>query len=273
MTNIQRLFIGSLIAVVYVTYYSIPFSLTSKIGIIGASITPVVYSATSAFHISNREKFEKLVGHSLKGMALLYGLLSLVLVVFSKEVILLWMGEDFYRSIIVLQILSVGMFFDGMSWIFGTFLQGIGKPKAITLVAVIQVPIDILLTWLLIKNFGITGAATAWALLRGIGAGLLYLSCKRFHVLDFRFRINTNYIKGLCLILLILLVNVLLKTLHGASLLFLVVNALILIVGYMFVALNYLLDSTQKRIVIENVKLCISVLLMRKVQGQTVQNT
>lgn len=245
MFNIHSVIIGSLLSVTAVTYFNIPYSLTSKIGIIGACITPVIFPALSVLCGIDREKMLKLFAQSLKYTAILYGLPTLIVILFARQIIVLWLGNDFQQSIIVMRLLTIGMFLGGISWIFSIPIQ-VTNPGFLTVLTLFQAPFYILATWYLTKIFGITGTACAWCLWVATSVIAFCVYLMRKNILVFRPTINGNFIRGLLGIALVLCINTIIKVYFVASIGSAIINASILIAGYSIVTWYYFIDNKYK---------------------------
>ena len=244
--NIHSVIVGSLISLAAITYYNVPWNLTSKVGLVGASITPIIFPLVSLFHGVNEEKSSVLLSNSLKYFMLLYGLPCLVLILFAKDILVFWMGTDFTKSILVMQIMALGIFFAGVSWVFSTFLQ-VYNPKLITLITIIQAPFHVLMTWILTVKFGITGTACAWALLCVLSALVGCTYFVKIKVLKISKKPSLTVTKGLASIFLVVGVIILLKHLMIFSLFSAGVNILILTTGYAIIAWQYFVLEEHKR--------------------------
>jgi O-antigen/teichoic acid export membrane protein len=264
MLNIQNIIIGALISAVAITYYNIPYNLVSKIAIIGGSIAPILFAAVSFLNSRGIEKMHKLSAYSLKYTIIVYGLPALICMLFSKEILILWLGSSFQQSVAVMKILAIGILFSGISWILGTFIQSIGKPKLITIIGMFQFPLDIFITWFLIKHFGILGAAFAWTSLRILTVIIYYILCKRFDILNLTLKITTRFLQGLgYLILLIGLIYIVKYSLY-LSILSALLNILIFIIGYLLIIWNYSIEE-QRKVLFINKFGFVKEMLFRKI--------
>lgn len=243
MLNIQNILIGVLISAAAVTYYNVSYSLVNKMAMIGVSITPIVFSAMSLLYARSKERMPNLARHSLKYTAILYGLPVLIFIWFSKEILFFWMGEGFQQSVGVLKILAIGAFSCGIGMILGACIQGIGKPKVITISALFQLPIDILATWFLTRHFGILGAALAWSSMRIFTVIMYYIFCKSFNILNLNLKINLKSLQAAGWFGLLLVFISISKYYFHSSLGSLVLNVLILTIGYLSIAWQYMIDN------------------------------
>jgi O-antigen/teichoic acid export membrane protein len=175
---LDRFLVGVFLTMSAVAYYTAPYELVSRASIIPSSMMMVLFPAFSSLETIDKERLQNLFIRSFKYLILIMGLVLSIIFVFAREILLLWLGNEFAeKSTIVLQIFSVGVFFSSLAWLSGTLLQGIGKPKVVTIINTLQVPVYILSTWLLIKVIGIEGAALSWTLRVFLTLVLLLFTC------------------------------------------------------------------------------------------------
>ncbi len=175
---LDRFLVGVFLTMSAVTYYTAPYELVNRALIIPSSMMMVLFPAFSSLEAMDREKLQNLFNRALKYLILIMGLIIGIVVVFSREILLLWLGNEFAaKSTIVLQIFSIGVFLSSLAWLSGTLLQGIGKPRVVTVIHVLQVPVYITLTWLLIRTMGIEGAALSWTIRLFLSLFLLLFAC------------------------------------------------------------------------------------------------
>lgn len=89
--------------------------------------------------------------------------LCLTLFAFAPEILSLWLGGEFATAGMALRILTVGVFFNGLAHLPLALLYGSNRPDIPAKINVVQAVLYIPLTLALVKTFGITGAAIAWA--------------------------------------------------------------------------------------------------------------
>jgi O-antigen/teichoic acid export membrane protein len=161
-----------------VAYYTAPYELVSRASIIPSSMMMVLFPAFSSLETIDKERLRTLFIRSFKYLILIMGLVLSIIFVFAREILLLWLGNEFAeKSTFVLQIFSVGVFFSSLAGLSGTLLQGIGKPRVVTIIHVLQVPVHILSTWILIKAINIEGAALSWTVRVFLSLVLLLFAC------------------------------------------------------------------------------------------------
>lgn len=263
LLSLEPFLIGALITVEAVTYYSIPYKVTGVMLMIPSSILIVLFPAFSMLSTTDEGKLRKLFIYSLKYITAILGLPALVLVVFARDILIYWLGSDFEKSVIVMQILALGTLFSGISWLFGTFLIGTGHPKIPALIGLFLAPVYVLASWLLIRNFGIKGAAACWAVQKCVGAFLLYTACWKLKLAKLSWRIklagNGKLLKAAAAVLLLLGANLSLKYLMTPSLVTAAANISLMVICYLAVAWHYVVDFEQKDTLLKKIHSFVSL--------------
>jgi O-antigen/teichoic acid export membrane protein len=249
---LDRFLVGVFLTMSAVAYYTAPYELVSRASIIPSSMMMVLFPAFSSLETIDKERLQNLFIRSFKYLILIMGLVLSIIFVFAREILLLWLGNEFAeKSTIVLQIFSVGVFFSSLAWLSGTLLQGIGKPRVVTIIILIQVPIYIALTWFLIKSIGIEGAAIAWTIQKGLTAFVFYKACWKLGLFRPSRIIVSNLSKFAIAILMIFTVMFIVKSLLHFSLISTAVISSVMIISYLIIAWYYCIDSEDKGIILE----------------------
>lgn len=176
---LDRFLVGVLLTVSAVSYYSVGQELASRSQLLPSSLMAVLFPAFSFLQASESGLLARRFAQALKYTSLSMAVVAGILIVFAREILTLWLGPDFTRSVSVLQITSAGVFFSALAWLGGTYLQALGSARWVTLVHVAQVPIYVIASWFLIRRSGIDGAALAWSLRLLVSAVLLFLPAYR----------------------------------------------------------------------------------------------
>jgi len=176
LVYLDRFLIGSLSSMTAVAHYSAPYEAVTRLGIIPASLTITLFPAFSALGgIKNSERLGTLFARSIKYVLLALGPIVLVIGLFAKDILQIWLGTDFSReSTMVLQILALGVLINSLAYTPFAFLQGIGRPDLPAKFHLVELPIYVGAAWLLVNKWGIAGAAAAWTLRVTLDALLLF---------------------------------------------------------------------------------------------------
>jgi len=175
MVYLDRFVIGTLISVTAVAYYATPYEMVTKLWIVPGALVATLFPAFAATDNSDTTRTLQLFSKSIAATFILLFPVVIIIVTFSREGLMFWLGKDFAtNSAPVLKLLAVGVFVNCLAQIFFALVQGRGRPdltaKFHLLEFILYLP---LLLWA-IKQYGIVGAATAWVL-RVIVDGLLLL--------------------------------------------------------------------------------------------------
>jgi len=161
-----------------VAYYTAPYEAVTRLWIIPTSLIMALFPAFSALEgIGDRQRLGMLFARSVKYVLLVLGPIVLLLVLFAKEILQIWLGADFStQSRLVLQILALGVLINSLAHSPFALLQGVGRPDIPAKFHLLELPIYIGLALLLISYWGIAGAAAAWTLRVSLDAFLLFLA-------------------------------------------------------------------------------------------------
>ena len=96
------------------------------------------------------------------------------LVVCAGPLLQLWLGSAYAaRSTTAFEVLAVGVLINGLAHLPYAYLLGSGRPDLPAKFHLIELPFYGVIGWLLIRQFGITGAALAWTIRVTLDAALL----------------------------------------------------------------------------------------------------
>jgi len=176
LAYLDRFLIGSILSIVAVTYYSAPCEAVTRLMIISASLTMTMFPAFSTLEgANNRQRLGTLFARSVKYIFLVLGVVVLVIGLFAKEILQIWLGADFaIKSTAVLQILALGVLVNSLAHIPFALLRGTGRPDLPAKFHLLELPLYIGMVWFLINQWGIAGAAAAWTIRVALDALLLF---------------------------------------------------------------------------------------------------
>src|SRR5882762_7073590 len=191
LLSMDRFFIGSLLSVALVGYYTAPFEAVTKLWVIPASLMTAVYPACSALGSEHIRDLQILYSRLIKYIFCALAPVIVLLVLFARPIIGVWLGPGFVdKSAVALQLLAVGVFFNCFAHVPYSFLQALGRPDAAAKLFLLElVPYAGLALWM-VGRYGIAGAAFGWALRVTIEVLLLLwiaqrlLSLSATHVVD-----------------------------------------------------------------------------------------
>lgn len=176
MMYMDRFVIGAFLTISAVAYYVTPYEIVTRILAIPAAVAAALFPAFAA--AKGNGSTHAAVIYSMGARVILVTLapIALILVVFSKEGLRAWLGQDFAQNgEVVVQWLAIAVFLNGYAQVPYAFVQGIGHADKTAKLHMLEVPIYIsLLLWLL-PRFGIQGVAIAWLFRAALDAVLLTL--------------------------------------------------------------------------------------------------
>jgi len=164
--SIDRFIIGSLRTVRELSYYTAPQEVVTKFGIIPGSLSLILFPAFSSLNGGGQEERSKVFYvRSLKYIFMCTGPIALFFVFYAKSFLHIWLGSDFsINSSLILQMLSLVFLITSLSGVPFNYLQGIGKVAISTQLQIGELIFFLPLAILMIKHWGIRGAAIALGL-------------------------------------------------------------------------------------------------------------
>lgn len=163
---LDRFFIGTLLTLSAVTFYTVPYDIVTRLLIIPASIASVLFPTFSSLaSCDENDKINIIVMRSTKYLLTVMVPLTIVLLMFSEVILRVWLGNEFAEeSAIVFRLISIGVLLNAVGYIPFALIQGIGRPDVIVKYHLFELPIYVAVSFFLISHLGINGAALAWCL-------------------------------------------------------------------------------------------------------------
>lgn len=175
MVYLDRFLIGALLSVSALAYYTAPSDLVSRLNVLPGAIVGVLFPAFALTYLQSRERMGMLFTRSLKYIFLAIFPIVLVLVTFAPEGLRLWLGATFAQnSASALRWLAIGIFINSLAYVPFALLQATGRPRLTAAFQLLEFPPYLIACILLLKSYGITGAAVAWAARVAVDGVLLF---------------------------------------------------------------------------------------------------
>jgi O-antigen/teichoic acid export membrane protein len=160
MISIDRFLIASILSVGMATYYVTPQEMMTKLLIIPMGLQQAIFPAFAGL---SRHEAASLYRKSADTLLLLMLPLALLVLLFSRELLTLWLGSAFAsRSFVVLEVLAAGMLINSLAHVPSSMIQAIGRPEVNAKLHSLELPLYLVLAWWMISHQGILGAAIAW---------------------------------------------------------------------------------------------------------------
>ncbi len=162
----DRLFVGSLISLAAVAYFSAPYEIVTKMWIVPSAVSQALFPAFASLHSAGRQAdCREIYLRWSQILLLLLVLISGVCIGYAEPLLTLWLGSDFaQQGTVVMQLLALGTLANSLAFIPYQLLYGIERPDVSTKILLLQLPLYFLLMWVLAYYFGLAGAGLAWSL-------------------------------------------------------------------------------------------------------------
>ena len=160
MVSSDRFILSNYIGADKVAFFTAPMDLIQKVSIIPGALSKTIYPYFSkSDNLKNKVEFNIYI-------SLVFVLLCFLIPLFlySENILSLWLGHEYgNQSYITLRILIVGFFFNALAQIPFSKIQAIGLSKTTALIHLIEIIPYIIMLIILIREYGMIGAAVAWS--------------------------------------------------------------------------------------------------------------
>lgn len=237
----DRFLIGALASATAIAYYATPYEAVTKLLLVPGALIAVLFPAFSASYLSNPNYTKKLSLRAVKYIFIFLFPFVFLIITFASEGMTFWLGTKFAQnSTLVLQLLSLGVFFNGIAYIPFTYLQGIGRPDITAKVNLVELPFYFVGMWFAIKYMGINGVALVWMIRMFVDGLILFLFSKKILSYHFEFKFKPVYVY-----VLILIIASIFTTMN--NLVFLkIILTLIIIIFFLFISWKFLLLQEER---------------------------
>jgi len=176
LVYVDRFFIGSILSMSAVGYYTAPYEITTRIWLIPQSLLATVFPAFSSLQAQRSQtQLEDLYVRSLKSILLVSGPVLMIIAAFAREILAVWLGPNFAAtSTSTVQILAFGVLINSVAFVPFGLVQGLGRPDLTAKFHFLELPFYALALWFFLSRFGLPGAAWAWTLRAALDAALLF---------------------------------------------------------------------------------------------------
>lgn len=257
LVYLDRFLIGSLLSLAAVAYYSTPYEAVTRLWIISASLATTLFPAFSSLEgVKDRQKLGMLFARSVKYILLVSGPIILVVMLFAKEALQVWLGVDFaQQSTLAMQILALGVLINSLAHIPFALLQGAGRPDLPAKFHLLQLPIYVVIAWFSITQWGIAGAAGAWTFRIVLDTILLFGASFKVYQLTPRFLASNGLTLASLTFLLLVGISYGLKNLISAFPLFIQFTLFLILFGlFVWYLWRKVLDVWDKNIILKVIK-------------------
>lgn len=177
----EKLAIGWARSLDQLTYYAVPFGAVFRLAVVPAALATVLAPRLSALAASGQqEQATALVRRTTRVTAALLAAAAAPLVACAPEWLALWMGADFaLRAADTTRLLLVAVVVNGVASPACTVVRSGGRPSVLVLAYAAELPLHMAAVYVLVRGWGIAGAAAAWLLRAALDAALQRLLATR----------------------------------------------------------------------------------------------
>lgn len=178
MVYMDKFIVSNVLGANKVALYSAPAEGVSRLINLPIALSKALFpKITNANTVEEQKKLEK-----FSYIVICLFCLPLVLIVFffAKEIMTMWMGEQYgVATENILRILIIGFFFNALAQIPYTILQSKGYSKYTAFIHLFEVFPYLIFVYFATKNYGIIGAAGVWSIRVILDLFLLVFFCFR----------------------------------------------------------------------------------------------
>jgi O-antigen/teichoic acid export membrane protein len=163
LSYIDRFVVASFVSAAATGYYSTPADLTARVYLVPIAVSNSAFPAMAGSYSADPQNASNILRRSILSISTALFPVALILVAFSDQVLRLWLGPAFaVHSAPVLRWFGTGILIACTDCIAANVLDAIGMPRINALFSIMELVLYVPLLALLVKTYGIEGAAMAW---------------------------------------------------------------------------------------------------------------
>ncbi len=186
LINCDRVALAVLSGAEALAYYAAPQEVATRLLVIPASLTTVLFPALSLLVSSAQpDKIRRISYGALTYVVVVSGYVTLFMSIYASDVLRIWLGTDFAREgTTAFRIACMGIFANSLAHVPYAVLHAFGLPRVTARFHLLELLVQPLLAWWLVRTWGITGAAMAWAGWAICDASLLFAFAAKTGILS-----------------------------------------------------------------------------------------
>jgi O-antigen/teichoic acid export membrane protein len=177
--HLDELLLAALVSSAAIAHFAVPKAMAFRLlGVLaaGAGVLMPTFSAES-----DREKVKKLYCEASFIFLAATGLVFVPMAILGKDLIHLWMGDDFAVASGILPVmLAASCIIRGPFMVYESLFRGLGKPSYILVITILVATVVVAADLVLIPRYGLRGAGIAFCLTPLIGVGVVIFAWFRF---------------------------------------------------------------------------------------------
>ena len=243
---------GSLIGTSAITIFTVPFMLVERIMNISSRLSMVIFPIAS--ELGSQSKHDELIVIYRKMTKYIFNInifLTLMICLFSLEIMTLWMGQEFAeKSTLILILVSIGFLFNTTTGLPSLVNDGIGHPKVTSIFAFIHGAVSVTLLIIFGQLYGLNGIAFGYCM-ASILMAIVFNIYVHVRVIDVSWIeiIRTSYLGGILFSVFIVVLFLIIKLANASpevTIIGLIIEAAILSLSYFTFAYLFILDKRDR---------------------------
>lgn len=163
LVQADRFVIGALISAAAVTVYVLPYELVVQSLILVGAISSVAFPSLTTMLNEKNKDWRKYFIRWLIVVSVIMFIVCLALAFALPKILSVWIGNQLdVQSVLVGQILCLGVFANSIGSMFYALLHAQGRVSLTAKLHLIELPLFLITLYVLVSLYGVIGAAMAW---------------------------------------------------------------------------------------------------------------
>lgn len=172
LTTLDRVVIGVVAGASAVTYYTVPYSLASRLSILPGSLSSALFPR---FSLVLEEERNGLLRVGVQSLVVVITPLVVLAMLVMEPFLIWWLGAEFAAEAApVGEILVIGIWANCLAYLPFTFIQGEGRPDLVAKFHLAELLPYLVVLWVALEWKGAVGAALAWSVRVWVDAALMF---------------------------------------------------------------------------------------------------
>lgn len=247
--NSDRLIIGAVISSAAVTLYTVPFMLVSRLMNVSIRLSMVMFPVASEMGaMGNRKELNKIYFIVFRHIFFLNIVLTTILCLFAKQILQLWMGDDFaQQTYIILILISLAFFAETLVQLPALINDGLSFPQVTGFFALGRAIFGFAVLVIGAVFFGLTGVAVAFLIISVAAGGAFFLYVhKKIIKISLQALIRESFLKSFTFSLVVIVLMLLVKPLLPSSTMTFILELIIVLILFAIFGYKSVLNDNLK---------------------------